>query len=232
MNKIKALAIICERKNSKGIKNKNLSKIGEKSLIQICIEQALRCVEDVVVSSDSTEVLDIARTYDSVMIIDRPSDLAKDTTPKLPVLQHALKQVSTQYDIIFDLQPTSPLRTDESIFNSFNLFDENKNAENLISVSKTSSHPSYNLVTLNGAGRVKLLDEPLEPVTGRNFLPETFLINGVIYIWRKNVLMNKSDNKIVGNHTISYETGVIESIDIDTYEDLQLAEAIINTQSR
>ena len=44
--------------------------------------------------------------------------------------------------------------------------------------------------------------------------------------------MNKSDNKIVGNHTISYETGMIESIDIDTYEDLQLAEAIINTQSR
>ena len=122
MNKIKALAIICARKNSKGIKNKNLSKIGEKSLIQICIEQALRCVEDVVVSSDSTEVLDIARTYDSVVIIDRPSDLAQDTTPKLPVLQHALEQVSTQYDIIFDLQPTSPLRTDESIFNSFNLF--------------------------------------------------------------------------------------------------------------
>lgn len=231
MKKIKASAVICARKNSKGIKNKNLSRLNGEPLIKICIEQAIRCVEQVIVSSDSQEILDIAKSYNSVITIERPSDLAKDTTPKIPVLQHAIKEVEEKgievSDIVYDLQATSPLREDESILNTFDMFIKEEEAENLISINKTSIHPSYNLVTKDRDSKVRLLEEPKEPVTGRNLLPETFLINGLIYVWRKNALMKRINNNIIGDFTISYETEMVESLDIDTEDDLLIAKAII-----
>lgn len=231
MKKIKASAVICARKNSKGIKNKNLSRLNGEPLIKICIEQAIRCVEQVIVSSDSQEILDIAKSYNSVITIERPSDLAKDTTPKIPVLQHAIKEVEERgievSDIVYDLQATSPLREDESILNTFDMFIKEEEAENLISINKTSIHPSYNLVTKDRDSKVRLLEEPKEPVTGRNLLPETFLINGLIYVWRKNALMKRINNNIIGDFTISYETEMVESLDIDTEDDLLIAKAII-----
>ena len=234
MKKIKASAVICARKNSKGIKDKNLSQLNGKPLIKICIEQAIRCVEQVIVSSDSQEILDIAKSYNSVITIERPSDLAKDTTPKIPVLQHAIKEVEERgievSDIIYDLQATSPLREDESILNTFDMFIKEEGAENLISINKTSVHPSYNLVTKDGDSKVRLLEEPKEPVTGRNLLPETFLINGLVYVWRKSALLKRINNNIIGDYTVSYETEGIESLDIDTEDDLLIAKAIIHEE--
>jgi len=234
MKKIQATALICARKNSKGIKDKNLAQLNGESLVRICIEQAIRCVEQVIVSSDSKEILSIAESYGSVVIIERPSELAEDTTPKIPVLQHAIKEVGKRgieiSDIIYDLQPTSPLRKDESLLDAFSIFNKEKEAENLISINKTSIHPSYNLVTRGDDSRVKLLNKPRKPVTGRDLLPETFLINGLIYIWRENALMERVNNNIIGDYTISYETDEIESLDIDTENDLFIAKTIVNQE--
>ena len=108
MSKLNATAIIAARGNSKGIKDKNLQLIDQKNLVQISIEQGLRNCEIVILSSDSNEINEIGRQYEDLFIIDRDTELAKDETPKLPVLRNAIeiyeKEVGKCSEIIFDLQ--------------------------------------------------------------------------------------------------------------------------------
>ena len=146
MSKLNATAIIAARANSKGIKDKNLQYINKKNLVEISIEQGLRTCEIVILSSDSSKINEIGKQYDNVFIIERHAELSEDETPKLPVLRNAVeiyeKEVGKCSDIIFDLQPTSPFRKDESILKSYELFRKDDDSTNLVSVSSTSFHPS------------------------------------------------------------------------------------------
>jgi len=230
MSKLNATAIIAARGNSKGIKDKNLQFIDQKNLVQISIEQGLRNCEIVILSSDSNEINEIGRQYDNLFIIDRDTELAEDETPKLPVLRNAIeiyeKEVGKCSEIIFDLQPTSPFRTDESILKSYELFKKYDVSTNLVSVSSTSYHPSYNLLEFKENNEVELLNKTLEPITGRNMLPDTYRMDGCIFIWRKEILMNNIENRVILNNTIGYKVSEIESLDIDSQEDLDYARYI------
>ena len=105
--------IIPARAGSKGLLNKNLQRVGGTSLVEWSIIHALYVADDddkVIVSSDSQKILEsVANT--GVETVLRPENLAQDTTPTLPVLEHALKYFKpADEDIIILLQPTSPLR--------------------------------------------------------------------------------------------------------------------------
>ena len=91
MSKLNATAVIAARANSKGIKDKNLQYIDKKNLVQISIEQGLRTCNTVILSSDSKEINEIGRNYKGVFVIERNLELAKDETPKLPVLRNAIE---------------------------------------------------------------------------------------------------------------------------------------------
>ena len=224
MSKLNATAIISARANSKGIKDKNLKCIGDKNLVQISIEQALRTCEIVILSSDSNKINDFGRQYDNVFVIDRSVNLAEDMTPKIPVLKNAIeiyeKEVGKCSEIIFDFQPTSPLRKDSSILKSYKLLKENSNSSNLVSVSPTTYHPSYNLLKFKENNEVDLLNRTSTPITGRNMLPETYKLNGCIFIWRKKFLMSNVDNRIILNNTMGFIISETESLDIDSQNDL------------
>ncbi|HEG5194255.1 TPA: acylneuraminate cytidylyltransferase family protein, partial [Campylobacter jejuni] len=130
-----SLAIIPARGGSKGIKNKNLVLLNNKPLIYYTIKAALnaKSISKVVVSSDSDEILNYAKSQ-NVDILKRPISLAQDDTTSDKVLLHALKFYKDYEDVVF-LQPTSPLRTNIHIDEAFNLY-KNSNANALISVSE------------------------------------------------------------------------------------------------
>ena len=54
-------------------------------------------------------------------------------------------------------------------------------------------------------------------------LPDTYKMDGCIFIWRKKTLMTNLENRVVLNNTIGYKVTEIESLDIDTQEDLEYA---------
>ncbi|MEK7332137.1 MAG: acylneuraminate cytidylyltransferase family protein, partial [Nitrospirota bacterium] len=87
-----------------------------KPLLSFSIESALESsyIEDVIVSTDSHEIANVAKKYDKVRIISRPEELALDTTPTEPVLIHALDSIKKDHgtlpDYVVLLQPTSPYR--------------------------------------------------------------------------------------------------------------------------
>ena len=221
-----SVSIISARGGSKGLPNKNIKMFNKKPLIVHTIEQSLRCFERTIVTSDSEKILNIASKFNDVELLVRPKNLAKDSSPKLPVLRHAINKLNINCEIVADLQPTSPLRKDESILLASKKLLKNKNAENIVSISKSSIHPRYNLVLKKGE-RLSLLNPPNQPITGRNKLTNNYFLNGAFFIWKLETLL-KEDNSIIRKNTLYFETKKNESIDIDDLLDFRFAEFILN----
>lgn len=227
MNK-EEFVIICARGGSKGIPDKNISILNGKPLINYTIEQSIRCFKNVVVSSDSEMILEVAKKYKEVHILKRPRSLSRDNTPKIPVLKHAIETLGINSNIVIDLQPTSPLRSDSSIIKGLKLFKKTNKCDNVVSVSESKYHPKYNQVKAL-RNKLTLLDKPKKAFSGRNQIPETFILNGSFFIWNKDSLM-KNDNSIIRNNTYYIVTNEIESIDIDTELDLKFAEYLMKSK--
>jgi len=108
------LAIIPARGGSKGIIRKNLRLLNQKPLISYQIANAVNSqfITDVVVTSDSNEILDYSSNF-PVHLRKRPADLADDKTTLDPVVNDATlymeQEKDTEYDVVVTLQPTSPL---------------------------------------------------------------------------------------------------------------------------
>lgn len=224
-----SISIISARGGSKGLPNKNIKPLFGKPLICYTIEQSLRCFDRTVLSSDSTDILSIGRSYKDVEIVKRPQSLSTDDTPKLPVIRHAINELELKSEIIADIQPTSPLRKDESIQEAIEKLNEHIDSENVISISSSDIHPEYNLVTTNN-NYLKLLKKPTKPITGRNKLSNHFYLNGSFFIWRYKHLLAE-DNTVIRKKSLFVETPKLNSIDIDDIVDFKFAEFIMKTHN-
>ena len=115
------IALICARGGSKGVKNKNLSKINKKSLLQISIEHGkkIKEIKKIFVSTDSKKIAKEAKKFGAEVPFLRPKNLAKDTTPEILVWRHAINFLKNKLqinpDYIISLPVTSPLRKTSDI---------------------------------------------------------------------------------------------------------------------
>lgn len=131
---MKILGIIPARGGSKGIPRKNIKLLNGKPLIAYTIEAALASnLDRVIVSTDCKEIAGISKEYGAEVMM-RPSHLAEDKTPTLPVLQDVILKLNEKFDAVMTLQPTSPLRTVEDINKSIEIFSSDKDADSLVSV--------------------------------------------------------------------------------------------------
>ena len=123
---MKVLCTICARGGSQGVKNKNIISLCGKPLIAHTILQAKKSglFGVIAVSSDSQKILSVAKKWGADYVIDRPPELASSTAAKIPAIQHAVTQIemlaNTEFDVLVDLDATSPLRSVDDLRNSFN----------------------------------------------------------------------------------------------------------------
>ncbi|WP_422658572.1 acylneuraminate cytidylyltransferase family protein [Paenibacillus sp. EC2-1] len=223
----KCLAIIPARGGSKGVLRKNLRLINGKPLIQYTIEAALgsQCIDQTIVSTDCPEIAQVSVEAGAMVPFIRPSTLAEDQSRTMDVLQHAVEFYEKQgvfYEHIILLQPTSPLRNSFDIEEAYSLFLRNE-ADSLQSVSPVLQHPYLFR---------KFEDTILEPYHSvederlrRQDLEEIFVLNGAIYIVRKELLMEESS--LVGPRNCGYVMPKSRSIDIDDELDLEVAEVYL-----
>ena len=228
---IKLLATICARAGSKGVPGKNIRTLLGKPLIAHTIGQAISSglFEHVVVSTDSKDIAVIAKKYGAEVPFMRPKELATDTCSKWPAVRHALieceKLYKSRFDIIVDLDPTSPLRTVQDIKNCFKLLVE-KDAPNVITAMPARRSPYFNLIEVYPDGHVGLSKETAQPVTRRQDSPPCYDMNASIYIWKRDVLME--NDSIFLKSTALYVMPEERSIDIDHEIDFEFVEFIAN----
>ena len=121
---MKKICTICARSGSKGLKCKNIRKLHGLPLIAHSILQAqsAEIFDSISVSSDSKEILNIALDYGVEHLIQRPHELATDQASKLLTIRHCLKATEEitkhRFDVIVDLDVTSPLRSADDIKNA------------------------------------------------------------------------------------------------------------------
>ena len=189
------LCTICARGGSKGIPGKNVREVGGKPLIAHTIEHALEWerADDVVVSTDDSEIAEIAQSHGASVPFVRPERLATDTAAKLPVIQHAHERMAestgTEYDYVVDLDATAPLRTVADIERTFEAVHET-DAQNAYSVAEAEKNPYFNMVELDEDGYAHLSKRPDEEIDRRQDAPPVYKINASIYVYDVEFLLD------------------------------------------
>jgi CMP-N,N'-diacetyllegionaminic acid synthase len=191
------MCVVAARAGSKGLPDKNIKMFAGKPLLAHTVEQAREAgIFDIIaVTSDSDRYLGIGREAGANLLIDRPAELATDTISKPPVLRHALAmaeaEAGQQMEMLFDLQPTSPLRMPGDIPGAARTLGERPDLHNVVSVSHAKASPYYTLVEETADGRVEL-SKPRDGRYGRRQdLPSCYELNGSIYAWRRQPILDE-----------------------------------------
>lgn len=219
------LAIIPARGGSKGIPGKNIIDVAGKPLIAWTIEAAKksRYIDRLILSSDDDEIIKVATQWGCEVPFKRPDELAKDDTPGIDPVLHALSKIPT-FDYIVLLQPTSPLRRTEDVDGCIEKCITQQ-ANCCVSVTEPDKSPFW-MYYINSK-------DVLEPVvsidkkraTRRQDLPIVYALNGAVYVARCEWLL--ANKTFLSEETIGYTMSKEHSIDIDSWRDLQLTKLIL-----
>ena len=218
------IAIIPARAGSKGLPGKNTALIEGKSLVQLAIESALSIPEitRVVVTSDDISVQKIANDLGAEVIV-RPAELAQDNSPIESAILHALAELNldpTSTDVLTVIQPTSPLRDKQLLATSISNFIKNGSQGSLFGVVEVEHHPAKMLV-VNGEFVVPFT-KVVDLSAPRQQLDRIVRQSGSIYI--TNLQEFLSLGTLFINPVRWVAVGDAEAIDIDTAQDLELAQ--------
>ncbi|MTI84026.1 MAG: acylneuraminate cytidylyltransferase family protein [Firmicutes bacterium] len=226
----RVLGIIPARAGSKGVPGKNVRLIAGKPLINYTINTALASgiFDYLLVSTDGKDIAQVAKEAGAKVPFLRPPELATDTAKGIDVLFHAIdwcRENKMEFDWIIYLQPTSPLRSDEDIYNACTLMLERR-AKAIVSVCEMDHHPWWSNV-LPEDGCMKSFMRPEVVNTNRQGLPKYYRLNGAIYIAELEFL--RQHKSWFGNQTYAYIMPQERSVDIDNPIDFALAEQLLST---
>ncbi|MDO6743443.1 acylneuraminate cytidylyltransferase family protein [Tenacibaculum soleae] len=223
---MKIIAIIPARGGSKGLPGKNIIDLAGKPLIAWTIEASLQSkyITKTIVSSEDDNILDIAKKNGSE-ILKRSQELALDTTPSEPVIEHVLNSIEdiNKYNYLLLLQPTSPLRDATDIDRAIEKLKE-KNATALISTTAIDNK-ILKAFKNNKKGYLKGISNNDYPFMRRQDLPMVYMPNGAIYIVKIDDFLKSK--RLFTDKTISFVMSEEKGLDIDTVEDLNRAIKII-----
>ena len=222
------LCLICARMGSKGIKNKNMQSINDKKLIDITIEQATKSkiFNKIVVSTDSSQIQKHVISKKVFSWFLRPKLLSGDKASKLDVIKHALieseKNFKTKFDIICDLDVTSPLRNILDIKRAYSKFRK-KNYDVLFTVTEAKKNPYFNIVEKK-SNKITLVKKIKKKIVSRQQAPKVYEMNASMYFWKRDSLLKR---KRFGKNVGIYEMPRERSIDIDDALDLKIVRKLI-----
>ena len=220
MKSTKIYAFIFARQNSTRLKNKNLRKIGDKTLVEhsINIAKKIKLISKIFISSDSKKILEIGKR-NKINYILRPKRLCTSKSKEIYSWQHAIKVLKKRgenFDIFLSLPPTSPLRSVEDIDKLIKKFKK-KQHDIIIAISKTNKSPFFNIVKKEKKGAITLAAKMKENFDIRKF----YEISTIGYISSPKFIL-KIKNYFSGK-VGSVDVPRSRSIDIDDKFDYEVA---------
>lgn len=229
----KILLTIAARGGSKGVKNKNIRPLLGKPLIAHTIRQALAWgkARDIVVSTDSPAIAKVAERYGALVPFLRPAHLATDSAGKIPVLQHALRTCEElfqcRYDLVVDLDVTSPLRTVADLDACLRLF-RREHPNTILSVVPAHRNPYFNMIEIDPRGGTKIAKRPAKRIVRRQDAPKVYDANASIYFYDRNYLATSRSPRAVGRKGLLYVMPDVSGFDIDREVDFQFLEFLVS----
>ncbi len=224
--KPRIVAFVFARGGSKGLPRKNLLPLAGKPLIVHSIDtaRALPRVAKVVVSTDDTEIADVARSAGAEVPFLRSPELASDTASEWLAWQHAiraLRAAGETIDVFLSLPPTSPLRIPADVNCCLDAL-LSTSADVVITVREAERNPYFNMVRRDADGSVHLAIEGV--FHRRQDAPELYDVTTVAYAARADFILN-------AGHLFDGKVRAVRiprerALDIDTGLDMLVGEAL------
>jgi CMP-N-acetylneuraminic acid synthetase len=226
---VEILGIIPARGGSKTIPRKNLALLLDRPLIAYTCNaaRASTLLTRTIASTDDSEIAKTVQLYGIEVPFLRPAEYADDSTPMLPVLQHALTSLQPyRPDVVVLLQPTSPLRTSQHIDGAIKLLLDSQ-ADTVVSVMEVPHQ--FNPVSV-----MRMTDGILTPYTEgpqilrRQDKPPVFARNGPAVLATKTSVIESGS--LYGTTVRGFEMDRTSSIDVDDMHDLKIAEFLLSNR--
>ena len=199
--------------------------VGSKKLYKITLDQALRCINEVIISSDKNLEKELG-CY-SVKQHRRSPALATDQSTMAELMLELIRMYELQKSTIVLLQPTSPLRRDEDILKCIKTYKNNT----FDLVFTVSAHDRA--VLKSGFVRGNKFVPVAEPdftFMNRQDLPELFRPNGAVYVFNGGWF--EKNNGFTSSNVGVVEMPTENSVDIDNQEDFDRVAQIYKNYSK
>lgn len=226
---MKCLIVIPARGGSKRIPQKNIALLNQKPLLVYtidCVKEAK--LQDISFVSTENEIIEKISKDNGLKVIKRPISIATDSASTEAVLLDAIKQYTNLgYEVpdwVMTLPPTSPLRKSKTLIAFMELLESvQNNIDCIMSVTENrgdfwhyNEHGEFKRLMPNASRR----QQERAPL---------FEENSAIYLTRVSALM--STNSILGSSVLPVPIDTVESVDINTIDDLCLAEYLLSKVS-
>ncbi|MBI3793720.1 MAG: acylneuraminate cytidylyltransferase family protein [Nitrospinae bacterium] len=225
------LGIVPARGGSKGLPGKNIKDLCGEPLIAWSINAGLGCeyIDELMVTTDSREIADVAERFGAKVPFLRPKELATDVSTSFSVIEHAVEfyknELGKKFDYIVLLEPTSPLRDKRDVYNSIEQLSEHPKASAIVGICKTEGqNPAFLVKKKSDDFLVGYENEDMR-VLRRQDIQDVFFLEGSIYICQTDVYLDKKTFYHGG--TIGYEVPKWKSLEVDDEYDMVTAEAIM-----
>ncbi len=212
--------LILARGGSKGIPKKNIKILNNKPLIGHVIDAAKRSqlISHTYVSTDCDEIADVAYKY-GADIIERPDELASDTSLDIDAFIHAL-QFMPECEEIIHLRATTPIIDAAVLDQGIRFYLDNKQDCTSMRSGHEMTESAYKFYTMRSGKFFTRLDNTISESTPRQLCIKTFKPNGYIDIVKTKVF--KHHASFYGHSILAFLTD--ETVDIDSEEDFAYLE--------
>ena len=228
------LITICARGGSKGIPGKNIKQVGGHPLIYYTIKAAKAYIKrhggELVLSTDSEKIREVARGCGLDTEYVRPDYLANDTCGKPDAIKDALlwseKCYGKRYDMVLDLDVTSPIRTLDDIEQCVKIMEENPEALTIFSVNPCARNPYFNMVQMNDEGYYNVVLGG--KYTTRQSAPKVYDMNASIYVYRRSIFEQEHPRAVTDKSLIFVMNHVC--FDLDEPSDYDYLSYLVDTK--
>jgi len=192
--KLNIVPFIFARGNSKGIKNKNLLRFNNITLLGNAILQAkkIKFAKKIFVSTDSIKIKTEALKYKAQVPFIRPKHLSTDTSPEVYAWRHAVNYLNKKLDIfpdyIVSVPTTSPLRRISDINKCLSLAIKNK-LDIVFAITNSHKNPHFNML-IEKKGKLQIAIKKNKKITRRQDAPKSFDLTTVCYVFKPNYIKN------------------------------------------
>ncbi|MEH6591044.1 MAG: acylneuraminate cytidylyltransferase family protein [Halioglobus sp.] len=224
-----SVAFIFARGGSKGLPGKNIMKLGGIPLIGHAIQCAQSCpsIDEVIVSTDDSDIADAAREWGADVPFARPQELAGDQSPEWAAWQHAIQwylQERGAMRTFISIPTTSPFRSVEDVENCISKLHEQSETDIVITVREAERSPYFNMVVKDPDDQVSLVIPPASQVSRRQDAPPVYDITTVAYVARPNFVLTAQG--IFDGRVKAVTVPAERALDIDTPYDFRVASGL------
>jgi CMP-N,N'-diacetyllegionaminic acid synthase len=227
---MRSIAVIPARKGSKGVYKKNLQVINGRTLVEWAISAAKKTPEitEIYVDTDCEDVAAMSRKHNCLVPRLRPKQLAGDNTLIVDSIKDFLELIINKNEAneicVVLLQPTSPFRTPTDISHAIGKWQLNNGTKSVYSVSNPIQSVKDMIKKTQLGFWTPVIADSFK-YTNRQDIEGVKFITGGIYVFSLQFIVE--NNAIVTEKkSVFIETDMLSGIDIDSYDDLELARSL------